>query len=101
MKGVACDIIKKCLNPEKIPAGGIEIYTSQSIVSTHKTLYILIYTVMSMFYSANLQNRLISNSHCSTKLFYVCGGEGYCEFLVHFADFLFIVHVILLFQLHP
>ena len=33
-------------------AGGIEVYTSQSIVSTHKTLYIPIYTVKSMFYSA-------------------------------------------------
>ena len=32
-------------------AGGIEVYTSQSIVSTHKTLYIPIYTVKSMFYS--------------------------------------------------
>ena len=32
--------------------GGIEVYTSQSIFSTYKTLYILIYTVMSMFYLA-------------------------------------------------
>ena len=44
----------------------------------------------------HLQNRL--NSHYSTyynKLFYVCGGEGYCELLVNFSDFLFIIHVIL------
>ena len=34
-------------------------------------------------------------------LLYVCGGEGYCELLVYFADFLFIVHAILLFQEHP
>ena len=33
-------------------AGGIELYTSQYIVSTHKTLYIPIDTVKSMFYSA-------------------------------------------------
>ena len=42
--------------------------------------------------------------HCSTeynKLLYVCGGEGYCELLDNFADFLFIVHAILLFQVHP
>ena len=48
----------------------------------------------------HLQNRLISNRHCSTyynKLLNVCGGEGYCELLVNFADFLFIVHAILLF----
>ena len=40
-----------------------------------------------------LQNRLISISHCSTyynKLLYVCGGVVYCEWLVNFADFLFI-----------
>ena len=46
----------------------------------------------------HLQNRLISNTHSSTyynKLLYVCGGEGYCELLVNFADFLFIVHAIL------
>ena len=51
-----------------------------------------------------LQNRLINNSHCSTylnKLLYVCVGEGYCELLVNFAIFLFIVHAILLFQVHP
>ena len=50
----------------------------------------------------HLQNRLIS--HCSTyynKLLYACGGEGYCELLVNFADLLFIVHAILLFQVHP
>ena len=42
------------------------------------------------------QNRLVSNSHCSTyynKLLYVWG-EGYFELLVNFADFLFIVHAI-------
>ena len=53
----------------------------------------------------HLQNRLLSNSHCSTyynKLLYVCGGDGgYCELLVNFADFLFIVHAILLFHVHP
>ena len=27
-------------------------------------------------------------------LLYVCGGEGYCELLVNFADLLFIVHAI-------
>ena len=51
-----------------------------------------------------LQNRLISSRYCSTecnKLLYVCGGEGYCELLDNFADFLFIVHAILLFQVHP
>ena len=51
-----------------------------------------------------LQNRLINNSHCSNKynkLLYMCGGGGYCELLVNFADFLFIVHAILLFQVHP
>ena len=40
-----------------------------------------------------LQNRLISDRHCSTeykKLLYVCGREGYCELLVNFADFLLI-----------
>ena len=50
-----------------------------------------------------LQNRLICNRHCSTeynKLLYMCGGEGYCELLVNFADFLFIVHAILLFLVH-
>ena len=31
----------------------------------------------------------------------VCGGEGYWELLVIFAEFLFIVHTILLFQVHP
>ena len=33
-----------------------------------------------------LQNQLICNRHCSTeynKLLYVCGGEGYCKFLVN------------------
>ena len=48
-----------------------------------------------------LQNQLICDRHCSTeynKLLYVCVGEGYCELLVNFADFLFIVHAILLFQ---
>ena len=47
---------------------------------------------------------LISNSHCLTyynKLLCVCEGQGYCELLVNFADFVFIVHAILLFQLHP
>ena len=51
-----------------------------------------------------LQNRLICNRHCSTeynKLLYVCGGERYCELLVNFADFFFIVYVILLFQVYP
>ena len=50
-----------------------------------------------------LQNQLLSNSHSSTyykKLLYVCVGDGYCELLVNFADFLFIVHAILLFQVH-
>ena len=50
-----------------------------------------------------LQNRLMSYRHCSTeynKLLYVCGGEGYCELLVNFADLLFIVYAILLFQVH-
>ena len=50
-----------------------------------------------------LQNRMICNRHCSpeyNKLLYVCGGEGYCELLVNFTDFLFIVHAILLFQVH-
>ena len=28
---------------------------------------------------------------------YMCGGEGYCELFVNMADFLFIVHAILLF----
>ena len=48
----------------------------------------------------HLQNQLICNRHCSAKynkLLYVCGGEGYCELLVNFTDFLFIVDVILLF----
>ena len=43
----------------------------------------------------HLQNRLISNSHWSTyynTLLYVCEGVGYCELLVNFADFLFILH---------
>ena len=47
----------------------------------------------------HLQNRLISYCHCSTyynTLLYVCEGEGYCELVVNFADFLFIVHVTLL-----
>ena len=51
-----------------------------------------------------LKNQLISNRHCSTeynKLVYVCGREGYCELLVNFADLLFIVHAILLFQVDP
>ena len=43
-----------------------------------------------------LQNQLISNRHCPTeynKLLYVYGGggDGYCELLVNFVDFLFIV----------
>ena len=45
----------------------------------------------------HLQNLLISNSHGSTydkTLLYVSVGGGYCELLVNFADFLFIVHVI-------
>ena len=29
------------------------------------------------------------------------GGDIYCELLVNFADFLFIVHANLLFQVHP
>ena len=34
--------------------------------------------------------------------YYMCfGGEGHCELLVNLADFLFIVHAILLFQVHP
>ena len=49
---MACDVIKNASSQKKISAGEIEVYTSQSIVSTHKTLYILIYTVMSMFHSA-------------------------------------------------
>ena len=49
-----------------------------------------------------LQNQLISNSHCSNHYpVYACVGDGYCELLVNFIDFLFIVHVILLFQIHP
>ena len=51
-----------------------------------------------------LQNRLICNRHCLTEyntLLYVCGGEAYCELFVNCADFLFIVHAILLFQVHP
>ena len=51
----------------------------------------------------HLENRLISNTHCSTyynKLLYVCGG-GYCEFLFNLVDLLFIVHAILLLQVHP
>ena len=51
-----------------------------------------------------LQNQLLSNSHCSTyynKLLYACVGEGYCELHVNFADFIFIVHAILLFHVHP
>ena len=50
----------------------------------------------------HLLNRLISNSHWSSyynKLLYVTVGEGYCELLVNFTDFLFIVHAIL--QVHP
>ena len=46
-----------------------------------------------------LHNQLISNIHWST--YYVYGVEGYCELLVNFTDFLFIVHAILLFQVHP
>ena len=52
----------------------------------------------------HLLNRLISNNHWSTyynKLVYVCGGEGYCKLFVNFSDFLFIVHAIFLFQVHP
>ena len=52
----------------------------------------------------HLENLLISNSHGSTyynKLLYVCGGEWYCVLLVNFEDFWFIVHAILLFQVHP
>ena len=51
----------------------------------------------------HLWNRLISSNHWSTyynKLLYVCGGEGYCQVLVNFVDFLFIVHLILLFHVH-
>ena len=46
---------------------------------------------------------LIGNRHCLTyynKILYVRGGEGYCELLVNFADFMFIVHVILLLPVH-
>ena len=53
----------------------------------------------------HLQNRLISNSPCSTyykTLLYVSGGGGYCELFVDLANFLFIVHAILLFNdVHP
>ena len=52
----------------------------------------------------HLQNQLICNSHCSTyynKLSYVCGGEGYCEWLVNIPDFSFIVHAILLVHVQP
>ena len=48
-----------------------------------------------------LQIWLICNRHCSTqynKLLCVGVGEGYCELIVNFVDFLFIVHAILLFQ---
>ena len=34
--------------------------------------------------------------------YYMCvGGQGYCELLINFADFLIIVHAILLFQVSP
>ena len=44
--------LKNASTQKKMSAGGIEAYTSQSIVSTNKTLYIVIYTFISMFYSA-------------------------------------------------
>ena len=34
------------------------------------------------------------------QLLYVCGGEGYCELLLILQISLFIVHAILLFQVH-
>ena len=49
---MACDVIINASTQKKMSVDGIEVYTSQSIVSTHKNLYILIYTVMSMFHSA-------------------------------------------------
>ena len=41
----------------------------------------------------HLLNRLICK-HTLVNLLYVCGGDGYCELLVNFADYLFIVHAI-------
>ena len=71
--------------------GGIDVF-----FSTTKYSPFMIYL--------QLQNRLVCNSHCSTyynTLLHMCGGEGYCELLVNLADFLFIVHAILLFHVHP
>ena len=50
-----------------------------------------------------LNNKIYTRPYSTSynKLLYVCGGEGYCKFLVNIADFLFIVHAILLFQVHP
>ena len=51
----------------------------------------------------HLQNRWISNNHCSTyynKLLYVCWGDVYCELRVNFCRFL-IYSTILLFHVHP
>ena len=61
---------------------GIDVYTSQSIVSTIKTLYndILIYTVMSMFYSAIAQKPKVSHEGILVNNFFI--GEiftVYCE----------------------
>ena len=69
-------------------------------VQEKKILNNKIYTFHDLF----LENRFLCNRHCSTeynKLVYVCGEEGYCELLLNFMGFLFIVHAILLFQVHP
>ena len=48
--------------------------------------------------SYGILNSIIMSSHIQNNHVYVCGGEGYCELLVNFVDFLFIVHAILLFR---
>ena len=68
--------------PRKMSTVGIDVYTSQSIVSTIKTLYndILIYTVMSMFYSAIAQKQKVSHEGNLVNNFVI--GEiftVYCE----------------------
>ena len=65
----------------------------QEYVSIVYVIFVVWGGVIDVFFSTtkyspfmiHLQNRLISNSHCSTyydKLLFVCGGEGYCELLV-------------------
>ena len=62
-----------------------------------------IFTFHDLFIFIESVNKQQSLFPLITINYYMCGvgGGGYCELLVHLADLFFIVHAILLFQVHP